>query len=303
MIEMLKRIAPVLPAALLLAALVVPLVHADRTYTLCDPAKSTLCSGLVALYEFNETASDTLRRSEVPASPLVEVSRVNTAQTASGKLGYALSHVDIQSSDGLTITRTQPFGGEFTFGFWIYVETGKLPSANGKKVPIFWMAPIVDSTGAEFMPNNSVWPGSSSWAPPVVYLYNSSGTTYVRYEVKQSMTETVSYVQSAQAISAATWYYVSLGQYGNASSTYPYQRTIWIAAGTNTFGTRTVTNLTRPDFAPTGHFMIAGMPTTGSNWEYGAFRLDQFGVWGRYLMDSELTTVVNGGSGRAYPFY
>lgn len=186
-----KVVLVTLALAALVAATLVGTARADRTYTLCDPSKSTLCSDLVALYEFNETASDYLRTSETGSAPLTEISWVDTAQTASGKLSYALNHA-ASANDGLYISRTAPFTGSFTMGFWLYVNT--LPSANTKMVPLVWMAPVTASTEYVLgLVTPSVYPR--------VYLYNSSGTTYVRYEVKQTLTETTTYVQSTQSVS------------------------------------------------------------------------------------------------------
>lgn len=294
-----KRLAFV--AILLIAAVVLymPNAHADRQYTLCDASKSTLCAGLLALYEFNETASDTIRTSETGSARLVEIGTTETGVTSSGKLSYALNHT-AAADDGLTISRATPLTGTLSMGFWIYVST--LPSGTGKKVPIIWMAPVQSSTESQIA--SGVYAGSSDTAPPMVYLYNSSGTTYVRYEVKQALSETTTYVQSTQSVAASTWYYVALGQYPTPTSTYPYQQTLWVNVSTTSMAARNTTTITYPDFGKVGHFMVAGQRTVSGDWEYGAFRLDQFGLWSRYLLDSELTTLIgSSGVGKAYPFY
>jgi hypothetical protein len=300
-----KAATVILGLAALVAASLVGTAHADRQYTLCDPAKSTLCSGLAALYEFNEAASDSIRTSETGSTPLIETFRVNVTQdTSTKKLGAAALRHQAVNGDGLTIPRTAPFGGTFTFGFWLSVDT--LPSANGKKVPIFWMAPIYDTSGSEYMINNSSTPDltTGNLTPyPRVYLYNSNGTTYVRYEVKQSMTETVTYVQSSQSVNASTWYYVALGQYPTPTSTYPYQQTLWVSVSTASLAARATQTITYPDYGQVSHFMLAGLRAATGDWELGAFRMDQFGVWSRYLMDAELGELISSGSGRAYPWY
>jgi hypothetical protein len=302
---MLKKLTSLAAVALLLALAAIvatPPAHADRTYTLCDPARSTLCSGLVALYEFNETtvAGDVLRRSEVPAAPLVEavIARgANVAQTASGKLGYALDHA-ASAGDGLYISRTAPFTGQFTFTFWIYLGTA--PSSDGKMSPIFWMAPEYSST--EYILNGSAAPSTgANGTHPMVYLSRTSTNTTIKYEVQQGLTETVTPVTSGVIHSGSpAWHHIALGQYPSATSSYPYRRTIWIAVDG---GSKTLATIDYPDYGKPGHFAIAGMPAAAGSWEYCAFRLDQFGIWDRTLLDSEIDVLYGGGSGVAYPFY
>jgi hypothetical protein len=154
------------------------------------------------------------------------------------------------------------------------------------------------------MVNASAAPGTgSTGSHPIVYLSRSGASTTIKYEVQQALTGDVTSVSTSSAVSASTWYYVALGQYPTPTSSYPYQQTLWISLSTTSAGAKATQTITYADYGKVGHFMIAGMPATSGNWEYGAFRLDQLGVWARYLMDSEIGTLVNSGSGKAYPFY
>jgi hypothetical protein len=281
-------------AALLLAAITpVPPASADRPYTLCDPARSSLCQGLSLLYEFNETASDTARTSETGPLPLIEIGRTDASQDTSIKrLGAASFN---SGTAGLYLSRMLPFAssinGPFTMGFWLYVVTP--PSADGKAVPVVWMAPIASSS--EFVLN-----GSAAPAYPRVSLYRIGSSTYVRYEVKQSLNDTPSYVQSASALSSSTWYYVALGQIRTPTTTEPYQHTLWMEIDG---GTRQTQTITYPDTGDVGHFMLAGLPQVFGQWEAGAWKMDQLGLWNRSLSPAEVDRLVNAGGGRAYPFY
>jgi hypothetical protein len=122
---MLKRLTPLAAVAALLAlAAIVPAppVHADRQYQLCDPFKSTLCQGLVALYEFEED-SDNARTSETGGAPFLEPDGANVARS------YSLTHTATANSY-VYIPRTTGFSGTFTMSFWIYIDTP--PSGDAK---------------------------------------------------------------------------------------------------------------------------------------------------------------------------
>jgi hypothetical protein len=293
-----KKVVTVLSVLAALAAFGIVTARADRQYTPCDVARSPLCSGLVAVYEFEEDA-DQARTSETGSGSLLEYPAIDVARADNGALTtgtYALSHV-ASAKDGLYIFRTAPFVGSFSMGFWLNVST--LPT-SGKVVPILWMCDVASST--ESAPKDNCLPARY----PMLYLYNNAGTSQVWYGVTHldsSLAETSSYVNSTQAINTGTWYYVAFGQYANPTYTALDQQTLWISVSTTTVGSRATANIPHSDYGLTGHFMVAGMGTTSGTYEYGAFKVDQLAAWTRYLLGSDLTTLVNGGNGKPYPFY
>lgn len=286
-------------AAVLLGLLATQVAMADRTYTMCDSARTSLCSGLIAVYEFDETSTTggVARTSETGSSRLIDMKGKtrHTAVTASGKLGYALDH-QAYAYDGLFISRTAPFAGTWTMTFWIYINTP--PSGSGKHVPILWTCPIQASTDFYC---GAYTPETGGTQPPWISLVygGAANTSKVEYNVRQTMLNTDVPVTSS-ALNNSTWYWIALGQYPTPDYTHPTQQTLWISVNN---GARTTATTTWPDYGRIGHLMVAGLPTTSTNWEYGAYRLDQMAMWGRYLTDAELTTVYNSGTGKAYPFY
>ena len=158
------------------------------------------------------------------------------------------------------------------------------------------------AASTEYVPDATVAPGRY----PRVYLVTETGPVVkVRYEVKQARSNTVSKVTSA-AVTAGQWHYVALGQYSTPTSTAPFQQTLWISmskSGNSWATTRTTQTITYPDYGVVGHLMLAGLRATSTTWKPGSWKMDQLGVWDRYLMGSELTAIVNGGTGLAYPFY
>jgi hypothetical protein len=282
-----KRLTPLaaVAALLALAALVpIPTVHADRQYQLCDPFKSNLCSALVALYEFEED-SDFARTSETGGALFLEPDGVNLARSATYKTkptgagsGYSFNHTAAANSS-LIIPRTTGFGGTFTGSFWLYVDT--LPSADTKVVQIISMK---DSLGA--------------LGYPYVALYRSGANTNVRFYVKQSVTDTVSYVASSSTVSGSTWTHVSFGMYPTPTTSEPYQMTLWASINAGAKATATVAY----PGVPTLGTLTLGAWSNTSPQEYGAYKVDQLAVWSAVLSPEDLTKLYGAGSGKAFPF-
>lgn len=252
-------------------------VSADRPFTLCDPLKSTLCGGLATLFEFEET-SDYTRVSET-GGRLNEPDGANVSRHSTHKTGtYALDHAAVANSYLFTPRNTGPTG-QFTSSFWIYVTTN--PSASGKRVQILSTR---DALGNEGYPR--------------VFLVHNGTNIRVRYEVKESVSDTVVSVTSTTSISTSTWYLVAFGQRPNFSSTNPYQQQIWVSVNA---GAKDVANILYPDVATFGDFIV-GAWRTGGNDEYGAYKLDQLAAWAGTFSPADLTKLYNSGSGKAFPF-
>jgi hypothetical protein len=250
---------------------------ADRQYQFCDPYASKFCSGLVALYEFEE-ATDYDRTSETGSARLLEPDGVNVPRTT-GKTGsgpYAFQHQAVANSY-LYIPRTVGFSGTFTINFWIHVATG--PSADGKEV---YLATIKASGAARY---------------PLLELIRVSGTTYVRYTVKQSITDTLSYVQVTMPLDA-NFHEVAFGGYPTPTQTEPFQWTLWMQVDGGTRATQTVTY---PGVPSLGDLIIGGWSNT-SPVEYGAYELDQLGVWSWAWSPGDVSTFYGSGTARAFPF-
>ena len=257
------------------------LAQADRQYQLCDPVKSVLCAELSSIYEFDE-ASDFVRTSEIGGITFLEPDNINVANdTTNKKTGAAsLSHTAVANSY-VYVPRAMGPSGQFTTSFWLRVTT--LPSASTKRVQILSTR---DALGAEGYPR--------------LYLYHDGTSVKVRYEVKESLTDTIRTLTTTAAISASTWYMVSFGQHPySISAATPYSRRMWVSINA---GTKAVLDtLVFPDVPTFGDFIIGGWSNTSPT-EYGAYQIDQLASWGGTFSPADLTKLYNSGSGKAFPF-
>lgn len=250
----------------------------DRPFQLCDVVKSSLCRGLTAIYELEET-TDYARTSDSGGARFLEPDGANVANSATHKTGsYALAHTAVANSYVYIPRSTGPVG-PFTVSFWIYIDTP--PSASTKRVQIL-------STRSNL--------GDEGY--PRVYIYNNAGTNNLRYEVKQSVDDTITTLTSTQALSTATWYHVTFGQYPNASSGAPYQQTLWLQVNA---GTRNTANITYPDVPTFGDLILGGWLNTAPT-EYGAYKVDQLAAWSFPFSPADVTKLYNSGNGKAFPF-
>jgi hypothetical protein len=250
----------------------------DRPFQLCDLAKSSLCRGLASIYEMEE-GSDYARTSDSGGERFLEPDGANVGNSTTHKTGtYALAHAAAANSY-IYVPRTNGPVGEFTVSFWIYIDT--LPSASTKRVQVLSTR---DSLGNEGYPR--------------VCIYNDTGTSKLRYEVKQGVDDTVATLTSTQALSTATWYHVTFGQYANVTSSAPYQQTLWIQVNA---GTRNSANITYPDVPTFGDFIVGGWLNTSPT-EYGAYKIDQLAAWTFPFSPADVAKLYNSGSGKAFPF-
>jgi hypothetical protein len=257
---------------------VTPAVRADRQYQLCDPAKSVLCGGLTAIYEFEE-ASDAARTSEIGGNELVEPDGSNVANSSTHKTGtYSLAHTAAANSY-LYVPRSTGPTGQFTVSLWILVDT--VPSASTKRVQVL-------ST------RNSL--GNEGY--PRVYLYHNGTNVVFRYEVIQGITDAVTTLTSTQSISTGTWYLVTFGQYPSPTASEPYQSTLWMEVNA---GTRNTTTIAYPDVLTLGDFIVGGWLNTSPT-EYGAYKIDQLCAWDGTLSPADVDTLYNSGAGKSFPF-
>lgn len=275
---MIKRCRAFTFAAGLVLLATTAAVRADRQYQFCDPVKSVLCDGLAAVYEFEE-AADSARTSEVGGNLFVEPDGANVANSSTHKTGtYSLVHTAAANSYVYVPRATGPTG-QFSASFWIYVDT--LPSASTKRVQVLSTR---DSLGSEGYPR--------------VYLYHNGTNVIFRYEVKQGINDTVTTLSSTQAISAATWYLVALGQYPSPTTSEPFQSTLWMEVNA---GTRNTTTITYPDVLTLGDFIVGGWLNTSPT-EYGAYKIDQLSAWDGTFSPGDVDKLYNSGSGKAFPF-
>ena len=250
----------------------------DRPFQLCDLAKSSLCRGLASIYEFEE-GSDYARTSDSGGERLLEPDNANVGNSTTHKTGtYALAHTAVANSY-IYVPRVNGPTGLFTVSFWIYIDT--LPSASTKRVQVLSTR---DNLGSEGYPR--------------VYIYNDAGTSKFRYEVKQGVNDTVTTLTSTQALSTATWYHVTFGQYPNSASSAPHQQTMWLQVNA---GTRNTADITYPDVPTFGDFIVGGWLNTSPT-EYGAYKVDQLAAWDFLFSPADVTKLYNSGNGKAFPF-
>lgn len=256
---------------------------ADRQYVLCDPLRSKFCSGLVALYDFDED-SNNARTSETRTAPFYESngqsnSRVSGLLGANGGVAYAVSVASVNQS--IMLKETVGLSGTFTANLWV-----KLPSSN-----------VLTSSGdfADVIFTRDTYVGNHNY--PKLSLYNVSGTLKWRFQVKQSMTDTVSYVE--QSVSKDTiWHLVSWGQYPSPTSSYPYQMTIWISVD----GTaKTTATTTYPSVPAPGDVYLGENLNSGAE-EFTAMHFDQLSIFSWTFSNGDLSTFFNNRAGRAHPF-
>lgn len=284
---MLKRLTPLAAVAALLAlAAIVPIqrVSADRLYSYCDVEKSNLCAGLVALYEFEE-AMDYARTSETGSARLLEPQGSSIANTGTRKTGtYAWWHTDT-SNNYLLIPHTVGMTGTFTGGLWIYIDTP--PPSHATNNTVSFILSMKDGNGIPQYPTLS--------------LERNAGTAnvYPRFCIQQAMTGTVTCAKGTTALSNSTWYYISFGEYASPTTSEPYQQTIWVGTNTNA---RVTATATWPPDAWAGELVVGGWYYVANLYSYGAYKLDQFAVWGRLLSTGDVSRMYNSGSGKAYPF-
>jgi hypothetical protein len=263
-----KRLMLYAVAALL--ALALPARAADRTYTLCDPAKAKMCASLVALYEFEEAANYD-RTSETGTAPFLERGGYDLARSSTHKTGsYSLAPDTGSGTEYLYIPRSPSLGTSFTANVWLYADSlGATSTLIG----------TYDDSGTKV--------GS--------YLSdtNTSSVHHFRFTVKQSMTDTVSYVEDSTTLSATTWYFVSFGIYASPTTTEPYQSTLWIRVNG---GAATTQTITYPPQVFLGDFRIGNMD------RISAYKFDQLSIFSGTLSAGEVSWLCNSGSGRAYPF-
>lgn len=281
---MLKRSVQLVAAALILAPLVVtPPVHADRLYTACDASKSSLCLGLVALYEFEED-SDHARTSETGSARLLEWAGHNVGRTSTKKTGTYALQKNAAFGQLLHIPKTVGLSGAFTVSFWLNVDTGGFPSADGKGIGILSMR---DGNG-----------GISSLYP-FLYVDRQAGVNRVVFQVRNAKTGAVVSAVRGQGMAQGAWYNVQFGIYPSPTSSEPLQQTVWISLNNETASTAT---MSWPDQPGVGTMML-GQWWTDATWEYGAWKIDQLAVWGRPLNDLERSRLYNSGSGVVYPSF
>jgi len=250
----------------------------DRPFQLCDLVKSSLCPGLTSIYEFEE-GSDYARTSDSGGVRFLEPDAANVGNSTTHRTGtYALAHTAVANSY-IYMPRSAGPVGQFTVSFWIYIDT--LPSASTKRVQVLSTR---DNLGNEGYPR--------------IYIYNNAGTSNLRYEVKQSVDDTVTTLTSTQSLSTATWYHVTFGQYPNATSSAPYQQTLWLQVNA---GTRNTANITYPDVPTFGDFIVGGWINTSPT-EYGAYKIDQLGARTIPFSPADVTKLYNSGNGKAFPF-
>lgn len=272
---MLKRLAATV--VVVLALVPSPPASADRSYVLCDARRSSLCAEVVSVYEFEE-GPDAARRCEVTGAVMIEPDGSNVARAA-GKIGsYAFDHTATTTSY-LTTRNTFGLTGTFTASLWLYVNT---PPSNGTTM----LVEHVDELGTTTL-------------RPFLFLENSGGTTVVKWLTRNAITGADRTISSTTALSTGQWYHVIWGQYRNPTSSNLLQERQWISING---GTPSYTDWPDPSATSAGHTRY-GAVWSGSGWQVGAYRIDQFAVWARRLRDDERATLYNSGTGRAYPFY
>jgi hypothetical protein len=286
---MLKRLVPLVAAALLLAALVpAPPAQADRLYSYCDPFKSVFCQGLVSLYSFEE-GTNSARTSETGSSLFLEPDGVNIApvSTPTAKMGtYSFPHTAAANS-WLRIRNTVGIGGDsWTLALWIYIDT--LPSADGKRVQVL---SVKKPNGAEGYPRlEIIRTGASSF-----FRWTEQG---VSGPTGPTVTTT-----GTDALATGKWIFLTIGAYSDPTTTYPYQHTVWMETRclTTCSATRTTSSGSLPSKADLGDLYIGAWDATSPN-EYGAYKVDGFGAWTWPFSTADATALYNSGNFKTFPF-
>lgn len=268
---MMKRLMKYAVAALL--ALALPAHAADRVYTLCDPMTAKMCASVVALYEFEEDTATygAGRTSETGTAQFLEPAGVDVARADNGTLTTGTYCLDLASPQYLYIPRSPSLGASFTMNLWI--KLGSAPATTN----------IIRT-----------FDGAGSRKGSYLQLNNSSGSITPRFYVKQSISDTESYVAASAALSnpTTTWHLITFGIYATPTTTEPYQQTLWMQIDG---GTKTTTTVTYPPQVFLGDFQLVSTDQTHVYY-------DQLSIFSGTLSAGEVTWLYNSGSGRPWPF-
>lgn len=258
-----------------------PSARADRNYV--EPCfdyggggtgrkASSLCSGLVDLWNFEETEY----RAGVFKSILLEIPGVNNA-TRAGKLGTNAADFDATSDHRLF--QLLQVSAPYTIGAWLRADA--LPTGTGNKFYVVsWDSD--DNRG------------------PVVYIEKTASNAKLCFRNGNSEDDALTTVCSADgSIAIDTWYYFAVGE----SPYFAGKNRLFLSLNGGALVTSAPGYYTRSGL----HFMVLGHRHTAiSTLDTAATRfdggLDQFAIWARALSPAEITLLYGGGSGLAYPW-
>jgi hypothetical protein len=281
---MLKRLVPLVAAALLLAALVpAPPAQADRLYSYCDPFKSVFCQGLVSLYRMEE-GQNASRTSETGSAPFVEPDGYDITASGVYKEGTASFPHSNSANQYLVLPKTTGIAGtSYTLSMFVYIDT--LPSADTKKLQVLTVRKVNGAQGY-----------------PALEIVRSGANSTFRWTVQRADDASTVSVSVADNLVTGKWYHLVVGAYPNAAYTALYRHTLFMEVRNGTTaGARATANVDYSTRPSVGDLILGGWSNT-SPVEYGAFKVDYFGVWSWPWTNADGTAFYNSGTVKTFPF-
>jgi hypothetical protein len=268
-------------AVLFVLALLAPVsgIAGDRARVPCFASESSLCAGLVNLYEFEETL-DYDRTSETSGLSFLEPDATDVPRSGTYKTCGPLStsptcySLDLDETT-VYIPHLGGFSGQFTLSFWIYLNDA--PTTGS-----VFLAPVDVNSNIGYTKLEFVVSGSDN---------------FVKASVIESSLDTVYTVTSTTDLNVSTWYMVTVGVNNSLSTDgHPFMQSLWITTNAADNEDEECTNL--PIYSSTGDLKLGYVDGTKHN----DFLIDQLGFWVGALTEAEIDELYNSGSGKAYPF-